>query len=231
MLRRIALSAIAVLTMTAAAKAERTLLFTGGSFTENSFYAHVGGVHAFSGDLKKDGFLLRATGAFGGYDYDRPGTTSVDGDVYAFDLMGGYQFFAQNNRFSFYVGGDYQNHDLSPNDVGNPVRGDEFGVKAQAEASLHFTPQLSLDVIGSYSSAFDTYWSKLQPGYHFGKVVAGPKASFMGSESYDQQRYGVFVKDIMLGNALSLGASAGYAETEGRGEDGAYGEVALSWSY
>ena len=237
MFKKIALTTVATIAFSAAAQAESTLIFTGGSFTEDSYYTYLGGTHAINGDIKKDGFLIRFSGAYGEYEYGRPSTTDVNGDVAAADAMLGYQVFSGAHRFTLYVGGDYQDHDLSPLDTLNPVRGNEFGLKGQAEAILTLAESTKLDLAGSYSGAFDSYWSKAQLGQSLNSLMdcscdvkVGPELTFLGSESYDQQRYGAFVKDIALGQA-SLGASAGYAHTEGRGEDGAYGEVTLSITF
>ncbi|NBX04075.1 MAG: cellulose biosynthesis protein BcsS [Alphaproteobacteria bacterium] len=235
MFKRFLLTSAIALASTAA-HAESTLVFTGASFTEDSYYTYLGGVTALNHDLGKDGFLVRASGAWGEYSYDRTGTTSVDGDVGAGDLMVGYQhFFAAANAFkggrvTLYVGGDYQNHDLNTVDTLNPVRGSEGGLKGQADLSLNLIDKVSLDLNGSYSGAFNTYWSKAQLGYDINGIKVGPEASFLGSESYDQQRYGAFVKGIDLGVA-KLGGSAGYADSIRRGNDGAYGEVGLSFTF
>ena len=226
----------ALLLASSAAHADSNLVFAGASATQDSYYTYLGGVHALSGDLGKDGFLLRASGAWGQFTYDRPSASDVDGDVAAGDLMIGYQKFIaagdllQGARLTLYVGGDYQNDHLSPKDYANPVRGSEFGLKGQAEASVNLLSSVSLDLSGSYSGAYNSYWSKGQLGYDISGIKFGPEVAFMGSESYDQQRLGAFVKDIPLG-MVKLGASAGYADSARRGKDGAYGEVGLSTTF
>ncbi len=222
---------VALVLASSSANAAGSQVFTGVSFTEDSYYSYLGGVTALNGDLHRDGVLLRASGAWGEYSYSRTGNTDVDGDITAGDLMIGYHAFMGKNCATLFVGGDYQNHDLSPNDTLNRVNGSELGLKAQAEVSLSVTDNVGLDLIGSYSGAYNTYWSRAQLGYNLGNVTVGPEVAALGSESYDQQRYGVFVKDIAIGSA-KLGASAGYVNSERRAaDDGAYGEVGLSFAF
>ncbi|MEI7670208.1 MAG: cellulose biosynthesis protein BcsS, partial [Pseudomonadota bacterium] len=215
--------------VSSSAKAESTLAFTGGSATGDSYYGYVGGVTALNYDLSRDGWLMRATAAYGSYKYDRSGLPKVDGDVSAQDVMIGYQkYFGGNSlyknlRLTGYLGGDYQDHSISPNDTKNPVRGSTGGVKGQAEIFANLDNKISVSAIGNYSSAFDTYWSKGSVGYNFGHFTFGPEVLFMGSESYDQQRFGVFIGDIPLFSSVKAGVSGGYSHASRQGDSSGYG--------
>ena len=236
MLKNLLLAAAALAVFSNSAEAKSTSIFAGTSFTEDSDYTYIGGVTALNSDLDKDGFLARALIGAGGYDYSRTPSPSVDGDVISGDIMVGYQkFFGDNpltaSRITLFAGIDHQNHDLSPNDPANQVNGSETGFKTQLEAEFKPTKTTQFDILGSYSTAFDTYWVKTQFGCNALGVNIGPELAFLGNEAFDQQRYGLFVNQINLVNTLDLGISAGYADSSRRGDNGLYGEVGLTYSF
>ena len=216
----------------ALASAESTLSFTGFSVSPDSWYAHLGATTALNHDIYKDGFLLRGSVGGGRYDYDA-GATKIDGDVVAIDTMLGYQHYfttglsTKSSRVTGYVGGDYQNHDLSPNDPASRVNGHEFGLKGQAELVLNLSDKVLADLVGNYSGAFDTYWSRSRLSYDFGPVAIGPEATFLGSKSFDQQRLGMFANIPLAKNVVgSIGG--GYSDAKRRGEDGGYADISVS---
>lgn len=236
MIKKLAFTAAALALFSTAAEARSTQLFAGTSLTEDSNYTYIGGVTALNSDLDKDGFLARALFGAGGYDYSRSPAPSIDGDVVSGDLMVGYQTFLAKNaltasRLTLFIGADYQNHDLSPADPANDVDGSEAGFKTQLEAEFKPTDSTQLDILGSYSTAYDTYWVKTQFGCNGLGVNIGPELTFLGNEAFDQQRYGVFVNQINLASTLELGVSAGYADSSRRGDNGLYGEIGLSYSF
>jgi len=213
------------------ANAESTLAFTGFSVSPDSWYTHVGATTAINHDIYKDGFLLR--GSVGGGEYDYNAASKINGDVVATDLMVGYQHYfttslsSKSSRMTGYIGGDYQNHDLSPNDPAARVNGSEFGLKGQAELVLNLSDKIVADLVGNYSNAFDTYWSRSRLSYDFGPVAIGPEATFMGSKSFDQQRFGAFANIPLVKNVVgSIGG--GYSDAKRRGEDGGYADISIS---
>lgn len=230
---------LAVALSSAAAHAESTQIFTGGSFLKDSSYGYLGAVTALNGNIGRDGYLLRASGGYGKYTYDRGLLTSdVDGRVKQGDLMVGYQkFFAapsvlsKGGRITGYIGGDLQDHNLSPSDIRNKVSGNEAGAKAALELLFNFTDTISAEAMGSYSTAFETYWSRGRLGYHCPKATFGPEVSFLGNESFDQQRIGAYIADIALTQSVSLGVAGGYAHASRLGDDSGYGDVSLSINF
>ncbi|MDX1975915.1 MAG: cellulose biosynthesis protein BcsS [Rickettsiales bacterium] len=224
--------------LSSAAYADGNLGFTGGSITDDTHYAYVGGVTAFNGDIEKDGWLLRVTAATGSYDYSTGAggidgsLRNIDGDVTASDFMAGYQVYFKGrgpkpDRLTGYLGLDSQNHKLSPTDLFNPVRGNETSVKGQVEVLYYAQQNLLTTATISYSDAFNTYWSRGSVGYDVGKALIGPEALFMGSESYDQQRYGLHISDVSVVGSLKAGISGGYSISSRRGDDSGYGEFRL----
>ena len=212
-------------------------IFGGYSGARNSDYGYLGVVGSINGDLTHDGWLLRASGGYGEFDYDRP--RNKNGDVTdrftGVDLMVGYQKFfdpgvkgVHHGRFTIYVGGDYQDHDLDKRDRLNPVEGSETGVKGLAELNLDFSNHLGFYGAGSYSSANNTYWGRLRPGYNAKHFIIGPEVTFLGSEAFDQQRYGAYIANIAISNSVKAEINAGYSDAARRGKDGMYGGVGLA---
>jgi hypothetical protein len=220
----------AMLLAPAAAKADSSGVWAGADFGPDSYFLYLGGVTALQNqDIRtQDGFLLRGSLGFGNYDYDTPAVPggNVDSDVFSGDLMVGYGHHFGPHTLSFYAGGEFQNHDPSPNDPGNSVDGTEGGVKAQLELNAHPAENCVLDLAGSYSTAFDSYWSRGFAGYDFGPVTIGPEIGFLGNEEWDQVRFGASAGDVDLG-FVNARAYVGYANNDGQGDDGMYGGLAF----
>lgn len=219
-----------VLALSAPAQAATTIVFTGVDVANNSWHAYLGGVTALSGQdiASQDGWLARAAVGYGEYEYGRPGILSdVDGDGTTGDLMIGYGHSFSNGRISAYLGGNYQHHDISPNDPLNEVEGSEGGVKGQLELSVKPVDRIGVDAMGSYSTAFDTYWTRFGVSYDFGGVSIGPEASFQGNEEYNSTRWGGRVGDIDLGFA-NVDLRGGWVHSNREDADGGYGSIGFS---
>ena len=87
------------------------------------------------------------------------------------------------------------------------------------------------DLIGSYSTAFDTYWSRARIGYDCGRLVIGPEGILYGNSDFDAQRIGGFVQfDMPVAGAFTRTSLAvGYETTDDNGtfggREGAYGTL------
>ncbi len=217
------------------AQAEKAAGWVGIDFAPDSYYAYVGAVAAISGqDLaSQDGWVLRATAGFGQYDYDTtavPGG-NVEGDGSAGDLMIGYAYFFNGGNAKALVGGDVNHNNLDPNDPTSRTDGTEGGVKGMLELNVNAAQNVDLGAMGSYSTSFDTYWSRFTGTYNFGPVKFGPEVLFMGNDSYDQTRIGAALSDIDLNGFATGRVYAGYASTRGQGDDGMYGGLSLGKSF
>jgi len=226
---------IGALTFSTVAKAESTSVFTGFDAKKNSYYLYAGGVTALQGQdiLTQDGFLVRGMLGFGQYTYKTvavPGG-SVDGDVYDADLMLGYGHFFDGGSISVYLGPNYENQDLSPNDASNSANGDKVGAKGQLELTINPVANISAGAIGAYSTAYRTYWSQLHAEYDFCSFKLGPEVSFLGNKEYDQQRYGAALRDIDVGFAKTK-LYVGWANSDGaNSDDSIYGGIGFSRAF
>jgi hypothetical protein len=214
----------------AAAKAESLSVWTGADVAPNSYFAYLGGVAALSGQAieREDGFLFRFGGGYGEYHYDTVAVSTgrVDANLTAGELMLGYSFFFANGSLGVYMGGNAERHDASPVDSGNSVRGTAGGLKGSADLKLTPMQNVSLGASGSYSSAFDSYWTHLDAGYDFGPFSFGPEATFLGNEGFNQSRFGAAISNVDIGFAM-LRLYGGYAENRSRGADGFYAGFGL----
>ena len=98
-----------------------------------SLYWYSETVVALSRDMSKSGFLLRMYGSLAIYEYAAPAGigSNIDGELWQFDLMPGYQFVRGSETFGGHVGLDLQDLQLDPDDRSNPVRGTAAGVKVE----------------------------------------------------------------------------------------------------
>lgn len=210
---------------------EANSVFGGYSSGAGYNYGYLGGARALSGDIDKDGALLRVGAGFGTYKYKVQSLprNGAEGKVGTGDLMAGYQKFFEKGRVTFYGGVSYGDYHLNENDNFNKAAGSAVGAKGQLELFLEPVKNLLVENISSYDSVYNTYWSQTFVGWHFAKFAVGPEVAFLGNRAFDQQRAGLKFSDINLSHFAKMYVSAGYMKSTGSmGSDGVYGSVGLS---
>jgi hypothetical protein len=213
-------------------------MFSGSDFSPHSQYYYLGTIVPVYRDSSTTQIVLRGYGSYNHYDYKNPG--KIDADEWQGDVMLGYQ--ADFSRFTtaVYVGADFQDHRLFPNDPDNQSRGSEAGFKVAAEIESGEDSPFYFDLDGEYSTAFSSYWARTRIGYNAKFVTFGPEASVDGSVGYDSQRLGGFatfdlsrfIKDSQL--TLSAGHQFVHDADSGvrsGGGEGTYGAISIGWSY
>src|SRR5215831_3448003 len=140
-----------------------TAAFSGVDAGPNGNAFYFGAITALNGDFGRDGVLLRGLAAYGTYDYQAT-VGDVHGRYWLFDEMIGYQIIRPGIRIAGYIGAEEQSHKLSPFDPANRVVGTETGFKVAGDLTLGHNQPLFLNLAGSYSTDFDTYWSRLRVG-------------------------------------------------------------------
>lgn len=223
--------------------------FTGFDATRNSNYVYQGFIAALNQNLDKDGFLLRTYGGFVNYRYSLDTVTGgkVNGDGWQGDVMLGYQWVRQMYTLSAFIGGDYQNYRLTPDDPTARIRGTEFGFKVAADVESNEASPFYYSLGGAYSTAFNTYWSRARVGVTVRPTVfIGPEFIAYGGDGYDDQRLGGFVKfEVPMTRTVPLeitlsgghqwsrdGGSSGSTTAGGPGGDnGVYGALDLSFTF
>jgi hypothetical protein len=133
-----------------------------------SLYWYSETVVALSRDMSKSGFLLRMYGSLAIYEYAAPAGigSNIDGELWQFDLMPGYQFVRGSETFGGHVGLDLQDSQLDPDDRSNPVRGTAAGVKVEGHYYYYEDDKqpFQASLTGEYSTAFDTYYAEVRLG-------------------------------------------------------------------
>lgn len=210
---------------------------SGGEMTEKADEAYAGVYYAFNRDISRDGFILRLFGTRGFYEYN-VGGTQFDANYWQGDVMIGYQWVRGGVDVGVYLGVDYQDHKITPDDLDNELRGSETGFKiaADIETNDQNTRPFYFALHGSYSTAFDSYYALARVGRTFGRFVIGPEVWALGDVSGDAQRLGLFVSfDVPLGRGLAgtLTLSGGHQfgdDTDARKgfDDGLYGTARFS---
>ena len=106
----------------------KTAIYTGVDVApDDSVAIWSGSIYAFNG-LGQSGVVLRTFGGHAWYEYTSgAGFGEIDGDLSVANALIGYQVVQSNVRAALSIGVDYQDHDLSPNDPSNPIRGSETG--------------------------------------------------------------------------------------------------------
>lgn len=213
----------------------RALVYSGFDFNSQSAYTgYIGGNFAPWGNLETSGFRFSLFGAAGSYRYDlgNGSSTAIRGTFETGDVLVGYGFNKDSLSAKFMIGLNAQNQSLSSPDPANPVQGTQAGLKLQGDFYANPTPETMVFGIGSYSTAFRTYYTEFKGGLQlFGvkELYLGPQLIAQGNERYDQWRVGAHVTGIKYGRT-ELGFAAGYLQ-DSRNGPGAYGIVSLDFSF
>jgi hypothetical protein len=213
--------------------------FGGFDVVKGATYAFDGVIIAFNRDISKDGWALRAYGSRVDFDQEPTG----DGRGWQGDLMLGYLF----NRGAFsggiYAGADYQNYKLSPDDPTTNVRGTEWGFKVAADVTSSDDRPLYVSMAGSYSTAFDSYWTRLRLGHNRNRVVYGIEGQAFGNQDFNAQRLGGFLTfqiPLRPSTPLEVTLSVGHqfvndsnsgTEVSTGGGAGTYGTIVFSTTF
>ncbi len=213
-----------------------TVWYSGYDVVKGSRYVFTGAAVALNGDIYRNGFYLRSYGSRVDYDLD-PG----NGLGYQIDVMLGYRMTLGKVFGGVYIGADYQNFRLDPDDPFAEVRGPEWGFKVEADvATLRNGLPYYLGLEGYYSTAFQTYWARARAGLTMHGITFGPEGAVVGDLEFDAQRLGGFIifdiplfarstpleVSLYLGHQF-VGSSGNAIDGNIGGGDGTYGGVML----
>lgn len=208
-----------------------TSLYAGVDKNPSAATLYAGAVVAFNGDLSKNGYLVRINASGTNYDYDTTAIPQgVSGSAKRLEVGIGHQWIEKHSRVSFYIGGDHQVHDLSPDDTANLSRGTENGLAVQLEASNDNSPY-DLSMIASYSNSNDTYFTRVRGGSSMGSNTVGLEGALSGSESYAEKRIGAYLS-VPYGGHTAINFSLGKSDSEGKNSiqntEGLYLQLGIS---
>lgn len=230
-------------------------LYYGSDRVRDSNGYYVGGTVALNGDIDKSGFVLKGAVGLGDYEYATTGVPGgiVEGESTQLNGLIGYQISQENFGGSLAVGVDYLNIELSPDDPGATAKGSETGFITSGDLYILFPMQrggesessFKLEFSGSYSTVYDSYWTRVRVGYDSERFAIGPEGIAMGGEDYEAQRLGGFVTykhSLLPGTSSEISVSMGHQfvpngnggagtfENRGGGE-GFYASVSSSLSF
>jgi hypothetical protein len=214
------------------AKATQGVVFGAANMGEDSTYAVVGVVHAINGDIGKSGFLVHVAAELLSYDYINGGGTLFDADGWGGSAMAGYQFvFSGSSKIALYAGVGHRDIDVDPVDIFSETAGEHTSFKAQAEGYFGIGQTCDLSGIFSYLDNAEAYYGRVRAGFHLGGITVGPEVSAHGSDEYDSQEYGGFIR-YKATDSVVLGARGGWADRDDtRGDDGGYFGVEVALGY
>ena len=208
-------------------------LYFGVDANTNGGLVGYSGILYAPGGMDYSGLRVSVFGLYGKYRY----TSEEEGLTFkarfaSVDALVGYSYVFNNGAATLAVGANYQNHDVSPPDRDNPVQGEKLGFKVQGDFWTNPTERTLIVGIGSYSTAFNTYYSILKFGYDvFGLgFFIGPEVVALGNQRTDQQRLGVHVTNIRVANRVSLSVSGGWLH-ERNERDGGYVTSTLDFTF
>lgn len=183
-------------------------------------------------ELGTSGFVISADGTHTDYKYDNGGT--VRGEAWQGSVMAGYTLAGSAVDVTGLIGVDFQDVDLRPNDPAARANGSETGFRIAGDVQKHRAANsMFFGVAGSYSTAFETYWSRARLGYDFGRLAVGVEGLAMGNVDYKAQRLGGFaILTIDLPRApVDLVFSAGHQfENDNGGLVGRGGGSGTYWT-
>jgi Cellulose biosynthesis protein BcsS len=198
-------------------KIEYGNLYFGVDWTSHRSLAGYMGVLYAPNGMEQSGLRLSAFGLTGSYRYQSD-TEAFRGRFVSTDALVGWSHVFNSGALTLAVGVNYQDHRVTPFDPANTVQGSKTGFKVQGDLWVNPSPRTLVFLLGSYSTAFDTYYGIGRLGYDFtgAGVFFGPEVGGQGNDRTDQFRLGTHVSGIALG-AAKLGVSGGWMRERGEG--------------
>jgi hypothetical protein len=212
------------------------VIWMGAGYKDQGEGGNIGGIYALNGNLGVSGWAVR--GQFVYVDYRFPSTLSASGTANGTFTDGnasiGYQYVNDTFQASGFVGYDYQDTITSPAAAGNPAVGAQSGaIFSGRVANEGDKVKFPVEIDGSYSTAYNSFWARGRTGMNFGTYTIGPELIGMGDNFFDEARIGGYVT-YKLSNHFILDLGSGYADAlrgegspGGRGGSGVYVEGGL----
>jgi hypothetical protein len=175
--------------------------------------------------MHQSGVRISVFGLGGKYEYHGGAGEEFRGRFASVDALIGWSHVFGNGAVTLAIGANYQNHRVRPFDANNSVQGGELGFKVQADVWMNPTPQTLVYALGSYSTAFNTYYAVGRLGYDFTgrQIFFGPEVGGLGNDRTDQLRVGAHLTGIpFVGGRATV--SGGWLHERGEG-DGACGGI------
>jgi hypothetical protein len=200
------------------------ILFSGRDLWRNGVFAY-GGLLIAPGGFEQDGFMFKLLLSGGLYRYNAggPGGAQVKGGEWLAQALPGFRIKRGNAEMKFFFGPEWQHHNLWPDDPGNRLRGNDFGVRMAAELWYELTPltliagDVSLATIATSQSARLAFgWRVADEIFNGDGFYVGPEAQVFGADGYRHWRLGAHVTSLKT-ETTEWSAALGYArDSDGR---------------
>src|SRR5262245_1137501 len=173
-------------------KIEYGNLYFGVDWTSHRSLAGYMGVLYAPGGMERSGLRLAAFGLIGNYRYLGGDGELFRGRFASVDGLMGWSNVFENGAVTLSIGANCQDHRVRPSDPNNTVLGSKTGFKVQGDLWVNPTPATLVYLLGSYSTAFDTYYAIGRLGYDIigSGVFFGPEVGGLGNDRTDQFRIG-----------------------------------------
>ena len=174
--------------------------------------------------MDRSGFRMRGNMILGAYQYDSDLVGRVNGRLIGGGFLMGYEWVFRRATVAAYVGADAINTAISPDDPRNAAKGASVGLKIATDFFVTPTDDTMLAGVFSYSTNFNSYYSRLKFGVALAdRVYVGPEIGALGDNFFQQWRLGGHVTGLRLG-LLQFGAALGFLNDRVRG-GGLYGTL------
>ena len=191
--------------------------FSGRDIWRNGAFAYAGLLLA-PGGFERDGLMLKIVTSGGLYRYyaGSLGGERVLGAEWLADVLPGFRIKRGNAEFKVFFGPELQRHKLWPDDPGNRLRGNQFGVRFAGELWYEPTPMtliagdVALASVATSSSARLAYGWRVDQDLFSDGIYVGPEVQYFGSDGYRQFRIGLHITSMKT-ETTEWSAAAGWA--------------------
>lgn len=183
-----------------------------GAYVSDDVWSFYGGatLAPWSGDIHKNGLLLRAVTGYGQYSYDKPFTLGPERNQVQLsftEAMAGYQMTFGPLTAKAFAGLASIDHRLLFKDPDNELSGFEYGPKGALELWLNVGSWGWTSLDASYTTAHHTITSRWRGGYLFTqKLSFGPEVAYDNNVEGDSIRGGAFGRYQWVRGEFSVSA-------------------------
>ena len=140
--------------------------------------------------------------------------------------MAGWRFKGNGLDVTLFAGPDFQTHRLTPDDLGNQLRGSQVGLRVGGDLWYQPNAAFMTTVSVSFSTIGLNYWTRAAGGWHaLGMLWIGPEVLALGGGRYHQVRAGMHVTGLRTWMFEWSGGFGYVRDSDNR--DGLYGRFGL----